>query len=75
MKTTEEILENVGIFTSNVSRLNTYTKENVKLAMIEYAKEVLQPAAKKAECNIKTNDWQDRFVNKDSILNLINKLK
>lgn len=48
MKTIDEIINNVGVFTSNVSGLNTYTKENVRLAMLEYGKEVLQLAAKKA---------------------------
>jgi hypothetical protein len=80
MKTTEEILENIGVVTSPVSGLETYLKANVQQAMLEYGKEVLQLAVEKATCHhISTWNCEPKGiqpeVSKNSILNLINELK
>jgi hypothetical protein len=78
--TTDEILENIGVVKSPVSGLISYLKADVKLAMINYGKQLLKLAAEKAETEsngfyLEGEFISDKKVNKNSILKLIKKLR
>ena len=78
--TAEEFLENVGVFTSPVSGLESYLQADVKASMIEFAKLQVEAALKAAGENAKMLDdkecWRNcscehpcKIINKESILN------
>ena len=88
MKTIEDILQNISVSVDD-NNDEWYLEANVKLAMKEYATEVLKEAANKAHFKIKSGGKEDTFsylqkdnfiisIEKSSILNIIkelNKLK
>ncbi len=68
MKTTIDILENIGVVTSPVSGLQTYLKADVQAAMIEYGKQLLIEASERATITLKDVYSEDFTIVKDEIV-------